>query len=150
MERVKKGKMGYYFVRFVCAHILAYSIIAVMFLVFQNMLPDSNRLALELYQPFRSLSVLTIIGQILRGTLLGVLLYPFYHYYIEKKHGWLLLYLLLAGLTILGSPIFITDAIEGTFSEFLDSFFVGGPEIFSQMLIFSVLFFLWQRKNEKK
>ena len=40
--------------------------------------------------------------------------------------------------------------LEGTFMEFLKDFVIGIPEIVTQMLVFSLIFFWWQRKAERK
>ena len=56
------------------------------------------------------------------------------------------------GLTALGSPLFLPEFIlfEGTLMEFLGDLVIGIPEIVTQMLVFSLIFFWWQRKAELK
>ncbi|TVR75360.1 MAG: hypothetical protein EA408_00375 [Marinilabiliales bacterium] len=63
-----------------------------------------------------------------------------------------LLFLLMFGLTALGSPLFLPEFLlfEGTFNEFLKDLVIGIPVIVTQMLVFSAIFFWWQRKAAKK
>ena len=83
--------------------------------------------------------------------MLALLLAPFFGSYVYKKSGWLLLFLLIFGLTTLGSPLFLSEFIlfEGSFAEFLNDLIIGIPEIVTQMLVFSLLFFFWQRKSAR-
>ena len=145
---------GYIF-RFVILHLFSYWIIGSLFYQFSGY-KDALE-SMELFTLWRSLETLSAVfliffGQIFRGLFLALLLYPFYQIYITKRRGWTLLYLLMIGLTILGSPLFLTEFIsfKGSFSEILQSIIIGIPEIFSQMLVFSLLFFYWQRKAETK
>jgi hypothetical protein len=86
------------------------------------------------------------------GPLLALLLFPFLATWVSTRHGWLLLFGLLFGLTAVGSPVFlhlgIKEAVDSTtFSQFVESWTVGLPEIFTQMLVFSILLFLWERRR---
>ncbi len=144
-----------YFAKFVLLHLLTYWIVGSIFYEISGYQEALESMEIfKLWRPMESFQTVLIIfsGQVFRGLFLALLLYPFYRFYIHKKHGWLLLYLLLAGLTILGSPIFLTEfiSLEGSFNEFLKGLLVGIPEIFSQMLVFSLLFFYWQKRVEKK
>lgn len=143
-----------YMVRFVVLHLFTYWIVGGIFYQisgYQNALESMEIFAL--WRPLENLPAVLLIffGQIFRGLFLGLLLYPFYQIFIQREKGWALLYLLMIGLTILGSPLFLTEFIsfKGSVSEFIRSIVIGIPEIFSQMLVFSLLFFYWQRKAEK-
>ncbi|UMZ74376.1 hypothetical protein [Natranaerofaba carboxydovora] len=88
-------------------------------------------------------------GQILRGGILALLLYPFYRYFIQNKRGWLMLFGLLLGLKVL----FISISIPATYGELtqqLQDSFVGLPEIFVQTLLFAYVFFVWERRRINK
>lgn len=144
-----------YLTRFVVVHLVTYWVVGSIFYQVAGYADALDSMEIfELWRPLENLPAVLLVffGQIFRGAFLGILLYPFYELYIQKRNGWLLLFLLFIGLTALGSPIFLTEFIvfEGTFIEFLKELIIGIPEIVSQMLIFSVLFFLWQRKAYKK
>ncbi|MDA3881400.1 MAG: hypothetical protein PF436_13505 [Prolixibacteraceae bacterium] len=144
-----------YLIRFVVVHLLTYWVIGSIFYQVAGYADALESMEIfELWRPLENLSAVLLVffGQIFRGAFLGILLFPFYESYIQKKHGWLLIFLLFIGLTALGSPIFLTEFIvfEGTFIEFLKELLVGIPEIVSQMLVFSVIFFFWQRKAFRK
>ncbi len=151
----EKHKLKSYTIRFTIMHLLTYWIVGSIFYQMANYNDALETMEVfELWRPLENLPAVFLVfgGQIVRGVLLAVGLYPFYNHYIYKKYGWALLYLLLAGLTILGSPIFIREfiAFQGNTTEFLESLIIGIPEIFSQMLIFSLLFFFWQKKASVK
>lgn len=144
-----------YIIRFTLVHLFTYWVVGGIFYElsgYNNALETME--IFKLWRPMESLQTVLLVffGQIFRGSLLALLLYPFYENYIERKSGWALLYLLMIGLTILGSPLFLTEFIDfnGSIAEFIKSLAVGIPEIFSQMLVFSLLFFFWQRKAEAR
>lgn len=142
---------GYIF-RFGIVHLISYWIIGSLFYQIAGYADALQEM--EVFELWRNLEsipavLLVFFGQIFRGPVLALLLAPFYGSYINKKHGWLLLFLLMFGLTALGSPIFLPEFIffEGTFMEFLRDLMIGIPEIVTQMLVFSIIFFWWQRRS---
>jgi hypothetical protein len=144
-----------YIIRFVAVHLFTYWVVGGIFYEISgyNQALESMDI-FALWRPLENLNAVLLVffGQIFRGTMLALLLYPFYRTYIVTKRGWALLYLLMVGLTILGSPLFLTEfiAFEGSTAEFFKSLTMGIPEILSQMLVFSLLFFYWQKKAETK
>lgn len=148
-------KIKGYTIRFVFIHIITYWVVGSIFYEiagYQDALESME--VFELWRPLENLSAVLLVffGQIVRGTLIALLLYPFYQKYIKKKWGWVYLFWLLAGLTILGSPLFLTEFIsfEGSFVDFFRSLIIGIPEIFSQIFVFSIAFFFWQKRIEKR
>ncbi|REL37737.1 hypothetical protein DYD21_08115 [Rhodohalobacter sp. SW132] len=142
-----------YTYRFTLVHLITYWAIGVLFYQFAGYEEALESMEIfELWRPLETVStvLLVLFGQLFRGTLLALLLYPFYQTYMRKKHGWLYLFLLLFGLTALGSPIFIPEFLvfEGSLAEFFEGFLIGIPEIFSQMMVFSAMFFYWERKKQ--
>ena len=90
-----------------------------------------------------------LFGQVFRGGILALLLYPFYPTYLDKRHGWLLLFGLLFGLKVM----VIAISIPASFQEFilaLETSKTGLPEIIAQTLLFSGVFFAWERRKMKK
>ena len=150
-----RKKIKGYTIRFTIVHLITYWVIGSIFYEIAGYKDALDSMEVfELWRDLENLPAVLLVfgGQIFRGIFMALLLYPFYHSYIFKKYGWALLYLLLAGLTILGSPIFLREfiAFDGTTSEFFESLIIGLPEIFSQMLIFSLIFFFWQKRAERK
>jgi hypothetical protein len=144
-----------YIIRFTLVHLFTYWVVGGIFYELSGYNDALETMEIfKLWRPLENLPAVLLVffGQIFRGSLLAFLLYPYYENYIARKRGWALLYLLMIGLTILGSPLFLTEFIDfnGSIAEFIKSLAVGIPEIFSQMLVFSLLFFFWQRKAETK
>jgi hypothetical protein len=144
-----------YTIRFMVVHLVTYWVIGSIFYQIAGYADALEEMEVfELWRPLENITAVLLVffGQIFRGAFLGLLLAPFYGNYINKKNGWLLLFLLMFGLTALGSPLFLHEFIlfEGTFMEFLKELVIGIPEIVTQMLVFSLIFFWWQRKTERK
>jgi hypothetical protein len=145
---------GYTF-RFLIVHLVTYWVIGSLFYQIAGYADALDEMEVfELWRPLENITAVLLVffGQIFRGPVLALLLAPFYRSYINKKNGWLLLFLLMIGLTALGSPIFLHEFIlfEGTFMEFLKDLVIGIPEIVTQMLVFSLVFFWWQRRSVRK
>ncbi len=148
-------KIKGYTTRFMVVHVLTYWVIGPLFYQIAGYADALQEMEVfEMWRDLESIPVVLLVffGQIFRGTILALLLAPFYGNYINKKAGWLLLLLLMFGLTALGSPLFLPEFIlfEGTLTEFLKDLVIGIPEIVTQMLVFSLIFFWWQRKAERK
>lgn len=149
---VKPGDLKGYVRRFTVVHVVTYWVVGSAF--YQISGYEEALASMEIFQlwrPLESLSMVLVVflGQFFRGPFLALLLYPFLSVYIQKKYGWLYLFVLMFGLTALGSPIFISELLvfETTLPRYLESLLVGIPEIFAQMLLFSILFFFWQKKT---
>jgi len=148
-------KLRGYTTRFMVAHLVTYWVIGPLFYQIAGYADALQEMEVfEMWRDLESIPVVLLVffGQIFRGTFLGLLLAPFYGNYINKKTGWLLLFLLMFGLTALGSPLFLPEFIlfEGTIMEFLKDLVIGIPEIVTQMLVFSLIFFWWERKAGRK
>lgn len=149
----KKGHV----LRFSLLHLITYWAVGSIFYQISDY--QEAMASMEIFQLYRPLENIIMVlgvffGQIARGPLLALLLFPFLATWVRKRHGWLLLFGLLFGLTALCSPVFLHLTIEETlsatsFSQFIESWTIGIPEIFTQMLIFSILLFLWERKRIK-
>lgn len=146
-------KLPGYLIRFVVVHVVTYAVAGILLFFLQNY---EEAFAVpgrfELYRPLDDPIVMAAIPlQIIRGAVLAIFFYPFYDTFIRSKNGWLLLFGLTFGLIALGGPNFmtgiLTDILERTpFTEFL----IGPVEITFQMLLFSVIFFWWERSKLKK
>jgi hypothetical protein len=145
----KKKLLGYVG-RFSLVHVITYVIIGMIFMKLQNYTSVFKTSAqFANYRPTNSPIVrATALIEILRGSFFALILYPFYNTIVKSKHGWLMLFGVLYGLTLIGSVAATPGSIEGfiytktTLSEHL----IGIPEVTVQMLAFSWLFFIWERK----
>lgn len=142
-----------YFIRFTLVHVITYAIAGVLLFFLQSYeeafaVPGQ----FELYRPLDDPIVMAAIPlQLLRGPILALFFLPFYDTFVRKGNGWLLLFGLTFGLIAVGGPNFMTgflkDIIE---SKPLSEFLIGPVEITFQMLLFSVLFFWWERRRYLK
>ena len=147
----KKGHV----LRFSLLHLITYWAVGSLFYQISDYQEAMASMEIfELYRPLENIVMVlgVFFGQVARGPLLALLLFPFLAVWVGKRHGWLLLFGLLFGLTALGSPVFLHLAIveslnAASFSQFIESWAIGLPEIFTQMLAFSLLLFLWERKR---
>ncbi len=150
------GNVQLYTMRFTLLHLLSYLIAGSVFYQLSGYMGVvASRETLEIFRPreeYNYFFFLIISGQIFRGIVLALLIYPFHNTYIKKINGWFLLFGLLFGLTLLGSPVFIPVTLlrEAAFVETIGSLRIGIPEAITQMLLFSVLFFYWQKRLFRK
>jgi hypothetical protein len=145
-----KGKFLGYVGRFSLVHVITYVIAGLIFMKLQNY--TSVFTSSHQFANFRSLDSPIVrassLFQFLRGSFFAVLLYPFYNTIVNSKCGWLILFSVLWGFTLIGAVSATPGSIEGliytktTLSEHL----IGIPEVTIQMLAFSWLFFIWERK----
>lgn len=136
---------------FMLLHIVTYTGAG---LVFFNLQDYTAAFAeLRFFAMYRSLDDM-IIGlaiptQLPRGLLLAVWMAPLVGHARTARYGWALIFLAILGLTGIATggyfPLIATHLAEGGgFFEFL---WFGLPEIFVQMLVFSVLLWLWERRR---
>lgn len=144
-----------YFVRFTLLHVLTYTVIGVIFYQLQDY--EKAFQVQEYFELFRPtdhpLVMYSMFIQILRGAILAMLIYPFYNIIMKWKQGWLLLFTVLFGLTVLGSLVFIPDFVasftNAPFIQVVLENIIGLPEITIQILVFSWLFIGWEKKSYK-
>ena len=108
------------------------------------------------YSNFRSLDSpivrVAALIQILRGAFLALVLFPFYKVIVDSKRGWLKLFGVLWGLTLIGAVAATPGSIEGLIytKTPLIEHLIGLPEVTVQMLVFSWLFYKWERRVKNK
>ncbi len=133
-------------------HLLVYLIVGTLFYEISGY--EEALATMEIFELWRPLDNMIMVGavffgQILRGAILAMLLLPFYSTYMKKQRGWLLLFGLLFGLKVLATVISVPDMSTELIQGLHDSL-TGLPEITAQTLIFASLFFIWERKKNKK
>ncbi len=89
--------------------------------------------------------------QVFRGLIFAVALWPFRHVFLEGQHGWLKLWGLLVGLSILSTAGAAPGSVEGliyTQPYWLDQI-KGLREVLAQTAAFSYLVVAWHRKPRR-
>lgn len=155
-----KIKLPGYIGRFTSLYVLVYTIVG---MVCYQLFGYEEALAtlehFELFRPLESpaMAGMVFAGAVIRGAILALLLYPFFSVILKKKHGWLLLFTIFFGLTTFGSLILLHNLLDiealsqaGSVGEALNDLRYGVPEIFLQMLVFSWIFFRWEKKRSAK
>jgi hypothetical protein len=138
--------------RYTLLHMIIYLIVGMVF--YQVSGYEEALDTMEYFELWRDMENMTmpfvvLLGQIVRGGILALLLYPFYNTYMEKRHGWLLLFGLLFGLKVLATVIVVPSTLL-EFAQALGESMAGLPEILVQTLVFAWLFFFWEKRRAKK
>lgn len=136
--------------RFSFSHVVTYLVCG---LIFMNLFGYENEfLSNEHFAHFRPLNSpivqAAVLFQFIRGGLFAAVLYPFRDKIIESKYGWLMLFGVIWGLTCIGAVNTAPGSIEGFIYTEVDlkTHLIGMPEVISQALSFSVLYWLWERR----
>lgn len=142
-----------YIARFDIVYLVAYLLMGI---IFMNLQDYSNAFeTMEAFENFRPLDSAIVrsapLIQIFRGSILAIIIYPLYEKIMEEQQGWYLLFFVMWGFTFL----VVEGQISALFKNFIDygvseEFFVGIPEVFIQMLFFSIVFYFWEKRNYKK
>ncbi|MFW6389998.1 MAG: hypothetical protein ACOCZT_02675 [Halanaerobiales bacterium] len=146
MSKIFNNKLWGYLGRFSLTHVVTYTGIAVAFVIFQNTMPASERIALDFFKPYSQPGFMVIFQQVIRGGVMALILYPFYDIILKNNRGWLILFAALFGLGLLGSVNPMPGSIEGliytktTLVEHLMVLVTGAIQVF----IFSWGFLKWE------
>lgn len=156
MEKLSKRRFIGYLGRFTLINFLIYMIAGIIFMELAGYEEAFLSMgAFKLYRPLDSpiLPVLVFTGQLIRGPLLALFLYPFHGKFIQDKRGWLLLFGLLFGLKVI-SPLWLRELYIplniNQLMELIGVLQTGLPEIIVQTLVVSFLFFKWERRRYLK
>ncbi|MGC4118835.1 MAG: hypothetical protein QM765_30585 [Myxococcales bacterium] len=140
-----------YLVRFTLTHVVTYLVFGLTFMFLakyrEHWGSDEMRgLMRPLDSPIVQAAVLFQFG---RGAFLGLVIYPCHDVVVRSPRGWLKLWALLWGLTLIGSVTTAGGSIEGLIYTQLSlkSHLIGIPEVTLQMLGFSWLFVAWERRK---
>ncbi|HEX6304308.1 MAG TPA: hypothetical protein VFZ76_08970 [Anaerolineales bacterium] len=143
-----RGLWGY-IGRFTIVHVIVYTLIATVFLIMQDGLPNSTQVALETFNPYRPIGLIATSGQILRSVVLALVLYPFYDTIVRSERGLLVLFGALWGIALLGSVEPMPGSFEGViYTEIpplahLIVLAAAALEVF----LFSWVFLRWERPS---
>ncbi len=139
--------------RFAVIHVVTYAVAGMVFYTLQDY--ETLFATEEMFTHYRPLDgdpfvAAAIPIQILRGALLAWLVLPFAPVFIRSRHGWALLFVLIWGLTFLGTPLLVPDIVASSMvGSPIDMIVAGAPEVTVQMLVFSVLLTMWQRRSPR-
>jgi hypothetical protein len=89
--------------------------------------------------------------QFIRGIIFSIALWPFKETFLNTKYGWLKLWGLLVGLSILSTTAAAPGSIEGFIYTTIPikKQVIGYIEVIPQTLLFSIMVYYWY-KNPKK
>lgn len=136
--------------RFTITHVVTYTVVGIAFLWLmpyeEFFLKDTGVSWRPLDSPIVQAAPLL---QFIRGAFLSVVIYPFRGVIIKSPRGWLKLFILIWGLTLVGAVNAGGGSIEGLIytAEPLESHLVGIPEVTVQMALFSWLFVRWENRK---
>ncbi len=152
---MKYDSILWFLKRFTLMHVLTYLIFGILFMLITDYFTvfSEHEIMKDIMRESDSIWVrISPLVQILRGLLLGIVIYPFREIIFNTEKGWLKLFGLLWVLTGIGAVITGPGSIEGMLYTNLGfgNPLIGLPEVTFQMLAFSYFFvkFSWRRKNE--
>nr|MBC7244607.1 hypothetical protein [Chloroflexota bacterium] len=142
------------FIRFTIKVVLVHCFTYFVFgLIMSNLLNYAKLFQQEVIRdfmlPFGSRSLLGVLFQPVRGLLFAVALWPIRRLILERKHGWLSLWLIFVVFAILSTTSAAPSSIEGILYTKLPLWYhlIGLPEIMLQTLAFSYLLVLWDKRQ---
>ncbi len=151
---MNKSSLKSFLIRFSIVHVLIYVFIALLFRYYLNY--NEQFTSSVLYNNFRNNDTVIMrfapLFQLARGLFLGLIIYPVYNCIIDVKNGWLKLFGLLWGLSLIGSVAATPGSIEGfiyTSTPFIEHL-LGLPEVTLQTLLFALVFVKWEERSLKK
>jgi hypothetical protein len=154
MRKQSNTKIWGYLGRFSLVHTVTYIVAGIIFYYLQDYKSAfEHTQAFSNFRPLDSAIVRAApLIQFLRGGLFALILYPFYDVIVKESGGWLKLFWVLWGLTLIGSVAATAGSIEGILytKTSLKDHLIGFPEVTIQMLTFSWLFVKWERNVDRK
>ncbi len=143
-----KWLRGYTF-RFTLVHVIIYWVVGSIFYEISGY--EEALATMEAFALWRDLESLAMVaavffGQIFRGAFLALLLYAFYGAYMSRRNGWLLLFGLVIGLKVFPAIFTVPESLRVAIAEAV----VGLPEIVVQTLVFSLVFYAWEKRRSFK
>ncbi len=138
-----------YTLRYTLFHLLIYILVGSLFYEisgYEEALATME--AFALWRDLESIGMVAAVffGQIFRGAILALLIYPFYNTYMNDKFGWLKLFGLLFGLKVIPAMFTVPESVLVMLQEAA----VGLPEIIAQTFIFALLFYGWEKRRQRK
>lgn len=148
MGRTIKKDFWSYGMRFLLIHLVTWAVIAFLFLLLQEKLPESRRVALDFFRPYR-LGWPAVAPEAIRGIVMALVLFPFYDLFVKNNRGHRILFGALWGLAILASIEPMPGSLEGmiytktTFIEHLLVLVATAVQVF----LFCTFFLRWEKRG---
>ncbi|MBS3810371.1 MAG: hypothetical protein KGY44_00720 [Halanaerobiales bacterium] len=146
---MKRGSLKGFLFRFSIVHVIIYLFIAI---IFNNYLSYNREfISSVLYDNFRNLDATIIrfapLLQFGRGIFLALIIYPLYNCIIKPRYGWLRLFALLWGLSLIGSVAATPGSIEGFIYTDIPviEHLLALPEVTLEVFLFSIIFVKWEK-----
>lgn len=152
MTEQKKASWPKFLWRISASHIVSYFIMGVIFSTLLNYKGNFASSALSFMRPTDSPWVAAGPSlQIIRGILFALVLWPIGEVFLQRKKGWVILWLLFLGLAILGTAGPTPGSLEGIIYTKIPIGYhlLGLPEAVLQTLLFSLFVFYWYKKPAK-
>jgi hypothetical protein len=142
-----------FFFRIAAAHIISYFVAGLLAFQFINYkeLFESAPFS-EFMKPMNSAAVASgPAWQIIRGFILSIALWPFKSIFLHNNYGWLKLWVLLMGLSILSTAAAAPGSIDGFIYTTIpvSKQMLGYFEVIPQTLLFSLIVYYWYQKPGK-
>jgi hypothetical protein len=152
-DEIVNGGLGRFLVRTTACHVVTYFIFgAIAFYAFDYATAfASANLSCYMLPTSSKWVALGPALQVFRGLIFALALYPFRRVFLESRRGWLSLWGLLLGLSILSSAGPSPGSVEGliyTRIPWLDQL-VGLREVVAQTLAFSYLLVAWYQRPRR-
>ena len=139
--------------RITSAHVISYTLVGVFaskFLNYQELFESAP--FSSFMKPVTSSAVAAGPAlQLIRGLIFSIALWPFNDPFLNTKYGWLKLWGLLIGLSILSTTAAAPGSVEGFIytSIPIQKQVIGYVEVLPQTLLFSLIVYYWYKKPRK-
>ncbi len=153
MNKGDFAKFVQFAVKVIVVHCLSYFVFGlVMSRLFNYEELFQREIIRDFMLPLNSRTVLGVLLQPVRGLLFAVALWPIRSVVLEKKHGWLIVWLIFVVFAILSTTSAAPSSIEGVLYTRLPLWYhlIGLPEITLQTLAFSYLLVWWDKRQSTK
>ena len=138
-----------YFWKITSTHTITYFLFGLLALVLFNYKELYNTVPLSyLMLPVNSKIIAAgPMLQIIRGIIISLILLPFKTIIFDEKNGWIKLWILLIGLSIISTYAPAPGSFEGMiFTKIPIIMQIKGlPEVFAQSLLFSIIVYKWNK-----
>jgi hypothetical protein len=139
--------------RITSAHVITYTLVGIFasqFLNYQELFESAPYSSFM--RPVTSSAV--AVGpalQLFRGLIFSIALWPFKDIILNTRYGWLKLWGLLIGLSILSTTAAAPGSVEGFIytSIPIQKQVIGYTEVLPQTLLFSLIVYYWYKKPKK-
>lgn len=146
-------EFGVFFWRITSSHIITYflaGLFAYNFLHYQNLFESPPYSYIMKTMDSWEVAAGPVL-QVIRGLIFAVVLWPFRGTLLDTRYGWLKLWGLLLGLSVLSTTAAAPGSVEGFIYTTLTvkQQIVGYLEVIPQTLLFSMMVYFWYKKPHK-